>query len=125
MWVTTLPATAGSAWALNPPDGPEDTITQANIHSVTYRESRQEFSIHKFMGDALELKNSLRSLSNVKHIGWQHEKEWRYINEAPNQLVHYDPSALKEVFLGARATEENAAKLHAACDQRAGSHELI
>src|SRR5207245_11600924 len=69
------------------------------------------------MGDALELKNSLRALLTTKHIDWQHEKEWRFINETPGEPVRYDPSALRDVFVGARANAENVAKLRAICDQ--------
>ena len=100
-----------------PAYGPENMITQANVHQVTYRESREEFPISKFMGDPLELKNSMKNMLTVKHIDWQHEKEWRFINEAPNQLVHYDPAALKEILVGARARRDNAERLRAICDQ--------
>jgi hypothetical protein len=37
------------------------------------------------MGDPVELKKSLMSLLPVKHADWQKEKEWRFINETPNQ----------------------------------------
>jgi hypothetical protein len=100
-----------------PEHGPEDVITQANIHQVKYLATRPTFPISKFMGDALELKNSLRALLTAKHIDWQHEKEWRFINEEPGQPVQYDPSALKDVLVGTRARVDNVAKLRAICDQ--------
>jgi hypothetical protein len=69
------------------------------------------------MGDPVELQRSLLSLLTVKHIDWHNEKEWRFINEKPNQLVRYDHSALKDVIVGARASAENKSKLRAICDQ--------
>lgn len=129
MWAYYAASHTGFCLGFNfPADGSEDVITQAQLHQIKYLKSRQEFPIRKFMGDPVELKKSLMSLLTVKHIDWQHEKEWRFLNERPNQPVQYDPSALKNVIVGARASVENIAKLRAICDQlptKVGFRQLV
>ena len=100
-----------------PTTGPQDAITQAHLNKVDYRTTRPEFPIRNFMGDPVELKTSLMNLLTVKHIDWQHEKEWRFINEKPNQLVRYDHSALKDVIVGARASAGHKSQVRAICDR--------
>ena len=100
-----------------PADASEDTITQADIHQVEYVNACPGFPITNLLLDSVELQKSLRSLLMVKHVYWQHEKEWRFINEKPKQSVRYDPLALQDVVVGARASPENVAKLRAICDQ--------
>jgi hypothetical protein len=100
-----------------PAEASEDRISQASIHKVEYRNDVKKFPVTKFLSDSKEVAKSLMSLLTIKHTDWQHEREWRFINWKPNQLVGYDPAALKEILVGARASHENVARLRAICDQ--------
>jgi len=103
-----------------PPVSSDDTISLEAIHKVKYRSAPISFPVTKFLRGPDEVHKALLKLVTAKHTHWKHEREWRFINLKPNQSVKYEPTSLKEILVGARASRDDAEKLHAICERLLG-----